>query len=277
MTLYVDRQGSELAYRAGRKLRHLRKQAYQLVWPADQTRPVFLVGSGRSGTDIVAYSLSRCRDVELVNEDNPKAFENWRFRNLDDIERVIHASRAPVIAFKPIVETLKTGIFLDRFSHSKAIFLVRHPYDAINSMARFFGERHVDTVNAWVATDFAEQATAPAELREFIKNKCSETPGTADAAALYWLLYNDSYRFLGLSDNPAVLLVGYEQMVQNPETTTRTLASFVGLQWSEGMMADIYDRSVRKHDKPELDAEIEARCLKTWAYLQGYQNPPMQA
>lgn len=272
MTLHVEYRGSEFAYRANRKLRHLRKQAYLLVRPAEQTHPVFLVGSGRSGTDIVAHSLSRCWEVEMINEDNPKAFENWRLRDLDSVEQVIRASRAPVIAFKPIVETLHAGRFIDRFPGSKAIFLVRHPYDAINSMARFFGERHVDTVKAWVATDFAEQSTAPEGLRAFIRSKCTSNLSIPDAAALYWLLYNDSYRFLRLHHNPAVLLVGYEQLVQNPEATTRALASFVGLKWSEGMMANIYDRSVRKHHKPALDTEIEARCLQTWAYLQGELN-----
>lgn len=268
MTLNIDRRNSKLLFRMRRKVRHLAKKVYQFIRRSKKAQPVFIVGSGRSGTDIVAHSLSLLWDVDLVNEDNPKAFENWRLKDLNTITKVIHESRASFVVFKPIVETLRASSLLRQFDDSQVIFVVRNPYDAINSMVRFFGEAHIKTVRSWVDTNFFEQPGTPVELREFIGSKVSSYMTVEDASGLYWLLYNNAYQFLALDELEEVLPVNYENLVQQPESETRRLTEFLGLKWSRAMVKNIYNKSVGKDEKPILDAEIEERCLQTWQYLQ---------
>lgn len=85
----------------------------------------------------MSHCLSKAWDVELVNEDNPKAFDNWRLKSLDVVERTVHASNAGLVLFKPIVETLRANEFLAEFQSAAVVFVVRNPNDAINSMVRF--------------------------------------------------------------------------------------------------------------------------------------------
>lgn len=203
MTLNVKNKQNLPLYRVQRRGRNYLKPLYQFLKPAREARPVFILGSGRSGTDIVSHCLNIAWDVELINEDNPKAFDNWRLKSLAAVKGAVDASRATLVLFKPIVETLRANELLAEFQSAFVVFVVRNPFDAINSMVRFFGESQVRAVKSWVETGFARQPQAPSELREFIVNQCHADLSVEDAAGLYWLLYNSSYFFLDLQSNPA--------------------------------------------------------------------------
>jgi len=269
MTLNIANRKSAQLYRAMRRGRHYVKLAYQLLTPSGEAQPVFILGSGRSGTDIVSHCLSRAWDVELINEDNPKAFDNWRLRGLDVVARAVELSRARLVMFKPIVETLRANEFLARFPSGFVVFVVRNPFDAINSMARFFGESHVRAIKNWVETDFERQPQAPTELREFIAEYCHANLSVEDASGLYWLLYNSAYFFLDLKANSRVTLVRYEHLVQEPEHAMQEVCEFLGMKWSTSMTKEVYAGSVGKNRKPDLSPEIEKQCLDVWHRLTG--------
>jgi hypothetical protein len=217
----------------------------------------------------VSHCLSRAWDVELINEDNPKAFDNWRLRGLDVVARAVELSRARLVMFKPIVETLRANEFLARFPSGFVVFVVRNPFDAINSMARFFGESHVRAIKNWVETDFERQPQAPTELREFIAEYCHANLSVEDASGLYWLLYNSAYFFLDLKANSRVTLVRYEHLVQEPEHAMQEVCEFLGMKWSTSMTKEVYAGSVGKNRKPDLSPEIEKQCLDVWHRLTG--------
>ena len=269
MTLNIANRKNAQLYRAMRRGRHYLKRAYQRLIPSAETRPAFILGSGRSGTDIVSHCLSRAWDVELLNEDNPKAFDNWRLKGLDVVGRAVDSSGARLVMFKPIVETLRANEFLARFPSGFVVFVVRNPYDAINSMARFFGESHVRAVKNWVETDFRRQPQAPAELRAFIAEHCRANLSVEDASGLYWLLYNSAYFFLDLKSDSRVRLVRYEHLIQEPEQALQEVCGFLDLKWSTSMTKDVYEGSVGKNRKPDLSPEIEKQCLDIWHRLTG--------
>lgn len=126
----LDRMRSRLSD----KLLHLRKRVrHRLRNRGRATRAAFLIGSGRSGTDLAAVKVGASHDVVLVNEQDPKAFEKWRLRELAVVDRLVERSFAPVLLFKPIVETYRIRELLDHFPGSKAIFLSRDPYDSTQS------------------------------------------------------------------------------------------------------------------------------------------------
>lgn len=267
MTLNVEYKQSVALYRAKRRGRHYLKRLYQLISPSQATRPVFILGSGRSGTDIVCHCLSKAWNVELVNEDNPKAFDNWRLKSLDIVEEALQASNAGLMLFKPIVESLRANEFLEEFPSATVVFVVRNPDDAINSMVRFFGEGQVRAVRSWVETDFARQPQAPAELREFIANQYHADLSVEDAAGLYWLLYNSSYLFLDLQASSRVTKIRYENLVQEPDGTMQGICDFLGMKWFPSMTDEVYAGSVGKNRKPNLSPAIEQRCREVWERL----------
>lgn len=267
MTLNVEYKQNVALYRAKRKGRYYIKRLYQFVSPSHTTQPVFILGSGRSGTDIVAHCLGKAWGVELINEDNPKAFDNWRLKSLDAVKGAVDASNASLVLFKPIVETLRAKEFLVEFQSASVVFVLRNPHDAINSMVRFFGESQIRAVKSWVETDFARQPQAPAELREFIASHCHADLSVEDAAGLYWLLYNSSYLFLELQSNSRVTKVQYENLVQKPDDTMREVCEFLGMKWFPSMTDEVYAGSVGKNRKPALSPAIESRCSELWERL----------
>ncbi|MDK8464261.1 sulfotransferase [Marinobacter sp. SS13-12] len=274
MTLNVENKQNVLLYRAKRRGRHYLKLLYQRVNPSHETRPVFILGSGRSGTDIVSHCLSKAWDVELINEDNPKAFDNWRLKSLEAVKGAVNASNATLVLFKPIVESLRAEEFLKEFQSAAVVFVVRNPHDSINSMVRFFGEAQIRAVKSWVETDFARKTQAPAELREFIASHCHADLSVEDAAGLYWLLYNSSYLFLDLQSSPRVTKIRYESLVQEPYETIRETCDFLGVKWFPSMTEEVYAGSVGKNRKPDLSPAIEKRCSEVWERLtvEKYQN-----
>lgn len=269
MTLNVKSKRFIFSRRIKRRTRYLLKKLYQVIFPSHGSRAVFVLGSGRSGTDIVAHCLSKAWDTELINEDNPKAFENWRFKDLETVCHAVDSSSAKLVLFKPIVETLRGQEFLGNFSDSSILFVTRNPFDAVNSMVRFFGDGHVKAVKSWVVNDFAQNPLVPTELKQFITDHVHEELSREDASGLYWLMYNTAFHFLGLHTDSRAMLLTYEDMVQNPEATMKQVCQFLHLKWSSSMVSEVYGGSLGKNPSPNLSPEIEKACLDQWERLTG--------
>lgn len=244
-----------------------RKRLFRMIRPSGKSYPVFIIGSGRSGTDIITFTLNNSLFSDVYNEFNDDAFVNWRLKSLDHIEILVNKSRAKVVAFKPIVETLRCKELMERFPDSKVLFAVRDYRDAVNSMVRFFGDKHIRAVNGWVESDFKEHPAAPEHIKAFLRTHSKGTLSFENASALYWLLYNDAYASLGLDNEPRVKLVSYEELVNNPREVTKGLAEFLEIPWSSRMTDGIFSKSVGKSPSPNISPEIEKECKKVWAYL----------
>ncbi|MDZ7759344.1 MAG: sulfotransferase domain-containing protein [Desulfovermiculus sp.] len=140
----------------------------------------------------------------------------------------------------------------------------------LNPRFVFFGDKQIKAIKSWVQTDFCKHPQAPGSLREFISFHCHKDLTTEDAAGLYWLLYNDAYRFLNLQDEGRrVLLVCYDNLVQNPAKTTQEIATFLDLEWTRSMAEDVYSGSVGKNKKPDLSPSIDRECQKVWEFIKG--------
>ena len=122
----------------------LSKRAYQATRPSGvAVRPIFILGCGRSGTDLVAEHLNRSFQIKLYNESDPAVFVNWRLIGLDVVESLTANSRSDVVLFKPIVETYRARELLDQFADGKVLFVFRHYNDVITSSVRFYGDKTI--------------------------------------------------------------------------------------------------------------------------------------
>jgi len=276
MTFHARRSRSPFVQWPRRAIRKVALALRRLTFSGTPL-PVFVIGSGRSGTDLLMHCLSQSLEVALLNEDHPAAFQNWRLRDLDVVGRAIHAQRAPVVLLKPIVETQRVAELLDSFPDGRALFIVRHWHDNVNSRAKFFGDDQQRMVEGWLRTDFARFPALPEEIRHVVREAWSSSSTVATAAAVGWLVVNATYEYLGLTGDERVHKLLYEELVQNGEGTLREVCAFVGVPFDPAMLREIYGSSVRKSAPPEVPAVLAERCERLWTQLQGATTGALEA
>lgn len=248
-----------------------RRQIRQILDnPSGQSRPVFLVGCGRSGTNMVTRQLSKTYQVDLYNEDNLAAFDKWRLRDLSVIEELINFSRSRITLFKPILETHLARLLLERFPEGKVLFAFRHVNDVVNSGLKHFGDDNWrNRLNAWVDEDFAEFASAPPpdNSKEAVGSLWNSALSPASATAIYWLFYNRLYFDLGLHDDNRVMLVQYEASVLNPEKEFPRYCRFLGIRYSAQLAEGTYTSSIKRGEPFRVDEQIRVDCEELWQRL----------
>lgn len=235
-------------------------------------RPIFVVGSGRSGTDLLVHCLAQSPRVTLVNEDHPRVFNNWRLIGLEAVSDALRWSRTDVTIFKPIVETPRTVELLDKFPDSCALFIFRNPREAIVSLWKFFGDRHIKTVQGWIDEDFALFPNLSQQMRQHLAAIWQQNQSAETACAVYWLVYNSTYFDLRLDENPRVRLLHYERLVNMPSKTLRSACEFTGIPFRSAMTWQVHTGTSSR--APELDIPdlLEAQCLSTWDRLRTAEN-----
>lgn len=238
--------------------------------PLGRSRAAFLVGCGRSGTNLVTRRLSRSWEVELINEDDPRAFDDWRLRDESTIERLVAASPARVALFKPILDTPRSPGLLARFEDARVIFAFRHYQDVINSSITHFGEANWSArVRGWVERDFDEfePDDIPQATRERVLARWDTGLDAPSAIALYWLFYNGLYFDQGLVTDPRVLPLHYESTVREPERAFRALCTFLGIGYRPQLAEDVYTSSIGRGRPSALDPAVESDCQALWHEL----------
>jgi hypothetical protein len=263
MTFEVKKGNLKLEYKVKRLLISKIKTVKNSLLKSNITTPVFVIGSGRSGTDLVVNCLSNSWQVDVYNEDNPKVFSNWRIRSFDEVDSVLKKNGSKIAVFKPIVETLRAQEFLTSFPSAKILFIARNPYDTISSISRFFGDGVKKAVNYWLSSGFKNHPQAPESIKNEIKKLAYPDMTVEDSAAIYWLMYNNSYYFLGLDKEKKVMLIQYESLINEPVYETKRICKFLDIKWTRSMTKYISD-PIRK-PKPKIDDKIEKKCLETWS------------
>ena len=71
---------------------------------------------------------------------------------------------------------------------------------------------------------------------------------------------NQLYFDLKLYEDPRVLILQYEDAVQNQEKTFQRVFDFLGFPFDPAVIGDIYAGSVGKHSPPEIDPAIQEVC-----------------
>ena len=257
------------------QLRSTQLELRKSIWrywhnPKGQTLPIFLVGSGRSGTNMLVYYLSRLWHIELYNEDNPAAFKDWRLRELKNVRMLIDRSQAHIALFKPILDTYRVHVLLSRFPESKVLFAFRHYNDVINSSLKKFGvTNRINHVKAWMNEDFGEFAIAPPPktIKDFIRSLWKPSLSPESGAALFWLFHNQLFYDLNLGQNERVKLVRYESVVSEPIEEFKKICHFINVPFEPYITKGVHSSSIKRDSSPEIDPEIQVACESLWQSL----------
>lgn len=231
--------------------------------------PCFLQDAGVLELTFLVRQLNKLWQIQLYNETDPKAFQEWRLRDFNTIEKLVEKSYAPVVLFKPINDTYRMTELLSRFNSSKIIFQFRHYNDVTNSIIRGpFGSRK-QLVKEWIDTDFSEFSRYPPHrnTKELIRSLYKDSLNDESGSVLYWLLQNRFLLDQNLLQEARVILVQYEHLVKNTENTLNQIYDFINITNTKRDLAGVRSTSINKNQVPDIEPEILSECESLWNIL----------
>lgn len=240
----------------------LRRQTLRLaLGRRGGARPGFLVGCGRSGTNMLVTRLGRSWEVDVINEGDPAAFRNWWLRDMETVARVTAEQRGRCVLFKPILDTPRIPLILARFPEARVLFALRHFEPVIRSgLQRFGPEGWTGHVASWAARDFSGfLAPVPEATSRRVRELWRPDLDRESVVALYWLFYTSLYEDLDLAKDPRVRLVHYEAVLDDPQAQFLELCRFLGVHYRPAMAEGVH--APKPQSEPlELDPAIRSAC-----------------
>jgi hypothetical protein len=242
---------------------------------APPTRPLFVLGSQRSGTTMIADVLAKSPDCEVfLGEKRRLVFEGAsRLVPIQTIAKLVSRSRRRVAVFKPNNDLQYANVFLDSDPNARIIWVYRDYRDAINSAVKRWGTAHRDIMMgiARGRTMHPGQA-AIAEgvsdaLRTLLQGVCHDDLTPEEGAALLWYARNSLYFDRHLDRNERVLLANYEDSVRNPADCFSRVFEFAGAAFKARYVRDVFGSSIGKQQQPVLGKAVETLCQAMMALL----------
>lgn len=235
---------------------------------------VFIFGEMRSGTNMLIQSLNNHMKIECYYENDEEAFENYELKNKDIIKKLIAKSYARIVAFKPIADSQNATGILKFHENSKAIWIYRRYPDVINSALKNWAGHsnylhymlHEPEIARWRIENVSK------ESMDLVKKFYEKDVSNASVRGLIWYLRNSLFFQQNLNTNPNVLLVSYEKVVHNPTEEFKRIMDFIGEEFDERIVKDIFNTSITKKAPPELDKEILKLCDDLFEKLENNLN-----
>lgn len=271
--------------------------------------PVFIVGTGRSGTTFLGKLLSLHRAFGFLNEpkalwheiyDQEDIIGNYSTKKAryylsgDDVSRedMITAHRLfgaflrlsgshrildkyPELIFRfPYVRTIFPG--------AKFIFIIRNGYDTCSSVDKWsdrLGNKENDEIHDWWGVDdrkwkyLVDQVLPQYEGYFSSVEEIKNIKNHRDRAALEWILTMKEGMKLCEEYPSAILRVQYENLLERPGETINEILDFVNLKHDQSVFeyARIRIKKPTKKKRSKFDSRINSVFLKTMSQV-GYDE-----
>jgi Sulfotransferase domain len=249
--------------RMERDVRVLRKRIQQNKLPRTTPCALFIVGTQRSGTNMLDGVLNNSVETTVYNEDHPHAFVKYRLRPRHEIQQLIQRQRSPWVVFKPLCDSQHIDKLLDTFQGSKAVWIYRNHHDVIRSTLKKWPKTQINHVRRIVEGDpahFSSERVSD-EYRALMSSFYNADMLVQDAAALKWLVRNNYFFEYGLFDQPdRVLLINYDRLVSQPEVECRRLFEFIGIVFDPAFVEFVHSTSKRNTPVEGINPEIVRLC-----------------
>ncbi|MEE9428836.1 MAG: sulfotransferase [Paracoccaceae bacterium] len=236
-------------------------------------RPIYILGVGRSGTTILGTILALHRDVGYLNE--PKALWHaalgdddligsysktpgrFRMSHADATAQKIQRLRRFYGAFlatsgsRRIVDKypellFRPGLIKATFPRAKKIVLIRNGLDICRSIERWskiHGQPRDQGVDDWWGRNRRKWHILVDELVANDPDLVAILPAIkqlthhADMAAVEWIVTMRAALKIQAEVSENVLFVKYEDLVEFPDNTLKTILGFCGLEPDETMLS----------------------------------------
>lgn len=240
----------------------------------------FVFGCQRSGTKMLLRILDESPRTRVHHEDDRAAFKDFQLRSDGVIRGLAGISPAPACVFKPICDSHDADRILDRFEGSRGVWIVRDADSVARSAVQKWGEHQREVVDAVAAGDLERwgwrTARLPATVVEAIRAVHREDLTAHEGALLFWYMRNAFFFELGLDEDPRVLLVHYEDLVDNGEPVFRAVFHHVGVPLRREHLARVQGPKSGPAVREQASPEIRALCEGLQSRLGAHPRPRTQ-
>ncbi len=266
----------DIAAHQRRAIRSVRRGAYLLAnGRAETSRPIFIFAAQRSGTTMLLDRLRELPQVLCYGEKSI-AFEKAYLKSHDYVCSLIDECRYPFVAFKPLTSSHDVATLLALRPSAKGIWVFRRAQDRANSAVAQFSSDNLEAlqrinsgekIKTWHAMGLSDNS------REIIARFDLEEFDAYSAAGLMWLLRNRLYFEQGLENRNDVLLVAYEDLVEQPDRIFAGICKFLDVEFVERMSAGVHSRSIGK-SRSRIREDLTALCDEAYDAL--YRQKELQ-
>jgi hypothetical protein len=261
--------GTELERIAFLGRKHARQRLVDLFSPIGEKRVTLVCGVQRSGTNMLMKILERSFETDVYHESDRRAFSGHQMRSPSVICSLVKKSSAKRVVVKALCEGDKISELLGSLAPANAIWMVRQFDDVINSNMKSWpgGRNQLDRIvvdrraGAWRARGMTDETHA------LIQRYYHRDMNDASALALFWYYRNQLLFDQRLDNDPRLLVMRYESLVQDPERYGAIVARFVNVRFTRSMADFIFSNSVRKRSPPDIEPPIRGLCDEMLARL----------
>jgi len=233
--------------------------------------PVLIFGEQRSGTNMLLRCFGHCPATAMYNETDDDAFVDYELRALDEIRALVQRSPASHVVLKPTVDGNRADEIIDALPGARAIWIYRDYRDAISSALVLFRETSLQYLQN-VASRSPEARWRSINISDddirLIGGHLRRGIDEQSARALIWALRNEFFFRVGLYVRRDVLLLNYEELVRDPNDVVRRAYGFVGLEFRDKYIKDVFASSVGRRPPPTIDPEVNELCANMLARLE---------
>jgi hypothetical protein len=235
--------------------------------------PVFVVGLQRSGTNMLVRGFESAPEVEVHNENDRRAFREFRLRSDEAVRSLVAQSRHDYILFKPLCDSHRTVQLLEGVRDrgpGHAIWVYREVDGRVRSSVAKFGTGNLDALRAIAAGDGADRWEAgglsSADL-DLLRSLPVHSFSPESASALFWYLRNGIFFSSGLHERGDVSLVSYDAFVSAPAPTMSALCARVGFPYRAELIAGIEPHRSPAREPLKLDPDVRTLCQQMQSRL----------
>jgi hypothetical protein len=249
--------------------------------PTGSAVPVFVFGVQRSGTNMVARGFRSSPEFEVFNENDKRAFTDFRIRPVDEVAPLIGRSEHRWVLFKPLCDSHRAVELLEELGDpvpGRALWVHRQVDPRVRSALAKFGDANLRALREiaagrgegmWQAGGLSQQNLRLVSSFDF------DIMSPAGAAALFWFVRNSLFFELGLDRRSDVLPVSYDRLIESPDKVTQRICGFLGCRWDRRFAEHIEPRHPSKAPPLEIDARIRSLCEELQARFDAlYTEPP---
>lgn len=229
---------------------------------------LFVFGHQRSGTNVLVETLAAGLDCDVLNEDYPGAFDNFRLRQDGALQALVAASTRGCL-LKPITDSLRFREVMQSVPGSAAVFIVRNPLEVVPSFLMEFRDSlpavAYDIVHnfRWtrlrdVGVELEDWAGVD-RLMDKYAGRFDPRRDAPSVVALGWLLLHAALQGRGILGAAGCAVVDYPDLFDPGGALARKVAPALGAA------VPLHPARRRKREThafaSSIDVELAADCL----------------